>query len=71
MSKRSHIDVNKLDKVPKGHTFEYNDIVREDFPIVARTEDGKKFRAEVESGLYYGLEVKEGSGGNCVVYQKR
>lgn len=71
MAKKSHIDVNKLEKVPQGHTFEYSDIVREDFPIIARTEDGKKFRAEVESGLYYGVEVKQDAGGNCVVYEKK
>lgn len=71
MSKRSHIDVNKLDKVPQGHPFEYNDIVREDFPMQARTEDGKKFKAEVENGLYYAIEVKKDTGGNCVVYQKK
>lgn len=52
MSQKSHIDMEKFKKVPSGHPFEYKDIVKEDYPLENRTQDGKRFKSEVEKGLY-------------------
>ena len=40
MSKRSHVDLSKLDKVPVGKPFSYSDVVEDDFPDEEHTEDG-------------------------------
>ena len=50
MSDKSHICLNKLDKVPAGSPFEYKDIVQEDFALENHTEDGKVFKSEVQQG---------------------
>lgn len=52
MQEKSHVDINKLNKVPSGHPFEYRDVVEDDFPMEEHTVDGKRFKAEVESGLF-------------------
>lgn len=58
MSKKSHIDMDKLNDVPSGHPFEYRDVVMDDFPLEEHTEDGKKFKSEVENE-FYGMVIRE------------
>lgn len=59
MPHKSHIDMEKLNRIPCGHPFEYKDVVMEDFPAEMRTEDGKKFKAEVENGEYNAVIVDD------------
>ena len=70
MSKRSHVDLSKLDKVPTGKPFGYNDVVEDDFPVEEHTEDGKVFKAEVEDGLYDSVEYIRDNGSH-VLYEKK
>ncbi|MCY6369280.1 hypothetical protein [Clostridium ganghwense] len=69
MSEKSHIDINKLNKVPKGHPFEYRDVVEENFPMSERVQDGKRFKGEVEKGEYDSVVITEDDG-DCVQYKK-
>lgn len=69
MPSRSHIDTEKLNKVPVGHPFEYKDIVDEQFPMDAHTEDGKRFKDEVESGLYKDIVIEKDTGSH-LLYKK-
>jgi hypothetical protein len=70
MSKRSHVDLSKLDKVPVGKPFGYNDIVEDDFPDEEHTEDGKVFKSEVEDGLYGSVEAIRDTGSR-LLYEKK
>lgn len=69
MSQKSHVDIDKLNKVPTGHPFEYKDVVKDDFPVEEHTEDGKKFKAEVENGKFQAV-VTEDDPENRVQYKK-
>lgn len=52
MSEKSHVDIDKFEKVPSGKPFTYKDVVEESFPDEEHTEDGKRFKAEVQSGEF-------------------
>lgn len=69
MSQKSHVDIDKLNKVPTGHPFEYKDVVKDDFPVEEHTEDGKRFKAEVENGKFQAV-VAEDDPENRVQYKK-
>lgn len=58
MSKKSHIDMDKLNDVPSAHPFEYRDVVMDDSPVEEHTEDEKKFKSEVENE-FYGMVIRE------------
>lgn len=66
---RSHIDKEKLSKVPSGCPFEYKDVVKENFPVDGHTEDGKVFKAEVEQGIYDNVEIRKDTGSH-ILYKK-
>lgn len=70
MSKRSHVDLSKLDKVPVGKPFAYKDVVEDEFPDEEHTEDGKVFKAEVEDGLYDSVETIKDNGSH-LLYEKK
>lgn len=70
MSKRSHVDLSKLDKVPVGKPFSYSDVVEDDYPDENHTEDGKVFKSEVESGLYGSIVAIKESGSH-LLYEKK
>ena len=53
----SHIDKEKLDRLEKNQSFEYRDIVRDDFPSSEHPKDGAIFKGEVESGAYDNVKV--------------
>ncbi|WFD11433.1 hypothetical protein [Tepidibacter hydrothermalis] len=57
MLNRSHIDLNKLNKVPSNHPFEYRDVVSEDFPKESHGIDGRRFKSEVEHGKYENVAI--------------
>lgn len=67
---KSHIDMNKLNKVPSGHPFEYRDIVNEDFPTNKHDTDGLRFKKEVESGKYNNVDIISENTDSRVVYKK-
>lgn len=67
--RKSHVDLEKLDKVPDGHPFEYNDIVEDNFSIEERTVDGKRFKAEVGKGIHEGVVVDKDTGAH-LLYRK-
>lgn len=69
MQSRSHIDMEKLNKVPVGNPFEYKDIVNEELPIEAHTEDGKRFKDEVKSGVYQNIVIEKDTGSH-LLYKK-
>ncbi|SHH70586.1 hypothetical protein [Clostridium grantii] len=70
MHKKSHIDTAKLDEVPMGDSFEYKDVVEDDFPLKDRPEDGLFFKAEVDRGMYESIVLKKDTG-NRVLYEKK
>lgn len=69
MVEKSHICLNKLDKIPKGKPFEYKDIVQDDFQLEDHTEDGKRFKEEVEQGLYDNVKIEKDTGSH-LLYRK-
>lgn len=69
MLDKSHIDINKLEKVPTGQSFEYKDIVKEDLPIDEHTLDGKRFKDEVENGVYDKVKISKQTGSH-LLYKK-
>lgn len=69
MHHRSHISLNKLDKVPAGKPFEYKDIVQDNFELQNHTEDGKRFKAEVEQGMYENVKIEKDTGSH-LLYKK-
>lgn len=70
MQEKSHVDPAKLDKVPSHTPFEYKDVVSDEFAEENHTEDGKRFKAEVESGKYDNVEIDKDNGSR-LVYRKR
>jgi len=69
MDYKSHIDEDKLNKVPSGHPFEYKDVVSDDFPMEDHSEDGRIFKFEVEKGLYNNVTIKKDTGSH-ILYKK-
>jgi hypothetical protein len=69
MKNKSHIDIEKLSKVPSEHPFEYKDVVEESFPVESHTEDGKTFKAEVERGMFQDVKVDKDTGSH-ILYRK-
>lgn len=69
MFDRSHISLNKLNKVPQGKPFEYKDIVQDDFELENHTEDGKRFKYEVEEGIYDNIIIEKDTGSH-ILYRK-
>lgn len=69
MSRKSHIDLSKLEKVPIGKPFGYKDVVEDDYPVEEHTEDGKIFKSEVEDGLYDSVEIIKDNGSH-LLYEK-
>lgn len=66
---RSQIDEEKLNRVPSGHPFEYKDVVRDDLPEEEHTEDGKRFKNEVEHGAYNNVKIEKNNGSH-MIYRK-
>ncbi|HCW05645.1 MAG TPA: hypothetical protein DGK91_14685 [Clostridium sp.] len=69
MEKRSHVDPEKLERVPSGKPFEYKDVVEDGFKDENHTEDGKRFKAEVLNGLYSDVKIEKDNGSR-LVYKK-
>jgi len=69
VEKRSHIDPDKLEKIPSGKPFEYKDVVEDSFKDEDHTEDGKLFKAEVLSGVYSDVKL-ERDNDSRLVYRK-
>lgn len=65
----SNIDKEKLDRLEKGQNFEYRDIVSDEFPSSRHSEDGAKFKGEVESGKYENIKISD-STSDKITYQK-
>ncbi|WP_139904721.1 hypothetical protein [Clostridium thermarum] len=70
MVHRSHVDIEKINKLPKGRAFEYKDVVQDDFPIDERAEDGKIFNSEVENGVFSNVIVSNERAHTTVKYKK-
>lgn len=64
--KKSHVDVNKLNKIPSGKPFDYKDVVEDTFENEDHTEDGKRFKSEVESGMYDNVAIRNDNGSHLV-----
>lgn len=70
MSKvKSHVCMDKLNKVPYGSPFEYKDVVMDSFPHGERTEDGKIFKEEVEEGKFKDVVIEKDTGSH-LLYRK-
>lgn len=69
MLEKSHIDLEKLDRVPSGKPFEYKDVVSDKFDSLNHTEDGKRFKEEVEKGLYNNIKIEKDTGSH-LLYKK-
>lgn len=70
MDHRSHVDIEKINKLPKGRAFEYKDVVQDDFPIDEHAEDGKIFNSEVENGVFDNVIVSNERAHTTVKYKK-
>ncbi|WP_099187601.1 hypothetical protein [Tepidibacter mesophilus] len=69
MLNKSHIDLNKLNKVPSNHPFEYKDVVSDNLPTEDHGIDGRRFKSEVENGKYENVVVNKETD-NRVQYRK-
>jgi hypothetical protein len=66
----SHVDLEKLSRIPYGKSFEYQDIVNENFhPGNKAPIDMEKFKIEVQKAIYPGVNVFEDTG-DRVLYRK-
>jgi hypothetical protein len=70
MVQKSHVDVDKINKLPKGRAFEYKDVVKNDFPDSDHAEDGKVFNTEVENGVFSNVIVSNEEAHTTVKYKK-
>lgn len=70
MDHRSLVDIEKINKLPKGRAFEYKDVVQDDFPIDEHAEDGKIFNSEVENGVFDNVIVSNERAHTTVKYKK-
>jgi len=70
MNYKSHIDLDKLNKIPKGRSFEYKDVVRNDFPYEDHVEDGKIFKTEIENNVFNNVIVQNDKAHTTVKYKK-
>lgn len=68
---RSHVDPDKLDRVPAGKPFEYKDVVEDSFVEEEHTEDGKRFKAEVLNGIYPDVKIEKDNGSRLVYRKER
>lgn len=59
METRSHVDDEKLARLNIGQSFEYRDVVSDDFPSSQHPEDGAAFKREVEAGAYDNVVVSD------------
>jgi hypothetical protein len=69
MKGKSHIDEDKLARVPEGHPFEYRDIVDDSLPVDEHTADGRRFKEEVVSGVYDNVKIEKDTD-NRILYRK-
>ncbi|MFL0267583.1 hypothetical protein [Candidatus Clostridium radicumherbarum] len=69
MLEKSHIDLGKLERVPSGKPFEYKDVVSDKLDLLKHTEDGKRFKDEVEKGLYNNIKIEKDTGSH-LLYKK-
>lgn len=69
MQKRSHIDLEKLERVPSGKPFEYKDVVEDSFREEDHTVDGKRFKSEVLNGVYSDVKIEKDNDSR-LVYKK-
>lgn len=69
MSTKSHVDLDKINKILSSKPFEYKDVVKEDFPKEEHTEDGKRFKNEVETGVYNNIKLEKDTGSH-LLYRK-
>jgi hypothetical protein len=65
----SHVCPDKLSKVPEGKPFEYKDVVMDTFPLEGHTEDGKRFKDEVEAGKFDNIIIEKDTGSH-LLYRK-
>ncbi|NLZ47795.1 MAG: hypothetical protein GX895_03235 [Clostridiales bacterium] len=70
MNHKSHVDIDKLNKIPKGRSFEYKDVVCNDFPDEEHAEDGKIFKTEVENNVFSNVIVQNDNANTTVKYKK-
>lgn len=70
MIQRSHVDIDKINKLPKGRSFEYKDVVSNDFPDTEHGEDGKIFNTEVEKGVFNDVIIANEEANTTVKYKK-
>lgn len=69
MERNSHIDLEKLERINNGQTFEYRDIVSESFPKEQHPDGGAEFKREVENGVYDNVIVSD-PGAPHIEYKK-
>lgn len=69
MDRRSHINEEKIARLNIGQSFEYRDVVQDDFPFSQHSEDGALFKREVESGIYDNIVVSD-PGASHVKYKR-
>ncbi|MCT8977828.1 hypothetical protein N4T77_14600 [Clostridium sp. CX1] len=69
MDIKSNVDLEKLNRIDSGQSFEYRDIVKEDLPLSRHPEDGALFKKEVEDGVVDDVVVSD-PGANHIEYKK-
>lgn len=69
MERQSNIDLDKLEKVPAGRPFEYKDVVSDKISIEQHTEDGRRFKEEVQQGQFSNVKIEKDTGSH-LLYKK-
>lgn len=59
MEIKSHVDDEKIARLNINQSFEYRDVVSDDFPSTQHSEDGALFKKEVEAGAYDNIVVSD------------
>ncbi|GFZ31380.1 hypothetical protein CSC2_19060 [Clostridium zeae] len=55
--KKSHIDMEKLNRIAEGEHFEFRNVVSATLPKNEHAQDGAIFNREVEEGVYRNIVV--------------
>lgn len=66
---KSYVDVNKIEKIPKGTIFGYRDVVDDSLDDSEHSKYGEVFKSQVEDGVYDHVVIERESDAR-MLYKK-
>lgn len=66
---KSYVDLNKINKIPKGTVFGYRDVVDDDLDDSDHIKYGNVFKAQVEEGIFDSVTIERESDAR-MLYRK-